>query len=199
MPEPDERELIERLASGDRSAFPEFVESYKKNVYGLAFDLTRNHHDAEDVSQEVFIKVFRSFHTFRKDARLGSWLYRITVNACHDHRRRKPQESEAGKTVPRLDGRPSVLEAMPGTDLPEKTGDDHFLQIRIAQALESVSERERTAFVLRYYEDLDLKSIAEIMDISVGSVKSYLFRGVQKLQKELADFRGGSLTEVTCG
>ncbi|MHB8054844.1 MAG: RNA polymerase sigma factor [Candidatus Aminicenantales bacterium] len=199
MPEPDERELIERLASGDRSAFQEFVESYKNNVYGLAFDLTRNHHDAEDVSQEVFIKVFRSFHTFRKDARLGSWLYRITVNACHDHRRRRPRESEAGKTVPGIDGRPSVLEALPGTDLPEKTGDAHLLQIRINRALDSVSERERTAFVLRYYEDLDLKSIAEIMDISVGAVKSYLFRGIQKLQKELADFHGGSLAEVTCG
>ena len=85
----DERSLIEGMARGDQRAFREFVEQYKKKVFFLALDMVGNAIDAEDISQEVFLKVFRSFATFRKDAKLGSWLYRVTYNASIDHLRRK--------------------------------------------------------------------------------------------------------------
>jgi RNA polymerase sigma factor (sigma-70 family) len=85
----DDSPLIEGMARGDRTAFREFVERYKKKVYFLALDMVGNPADAEDVSQEVFLKVFRSFATFKKDAKLSSWLYRVTYNASIDHLRRK--------------------------------------------------------------------------------------------------------------
>ena len=85
----DENAIIEGMARGDQRAFRELVERYKKKVYYLALDMAGNPVDAEDISQEVFLKVFRSFATFRKGAKLGSWLYRVTYNASIDHLRRK--------------------------------------------------------------------------------------------------------------
>src|SRR5512147_234230 len=85
----DDAELIEGLTRGDERAFRDLVERYKKMIYFLALDMAGNPADAEDISQEVFIKVHRSFGTFKKDAKLGSWLYRITYNACIDHLRKR--------------------------------------------------------------------------------------------------------------
>lgn len=82
------KELIDRLGRGEKSAFEELVENYKKKVYYLALDMAGNHPDAEDIPQEVFLKVSRSFKTFNREAKLSSWIYRITDNACIDHLRR---------------------------------------------------------------------------------------------------------------
>ena len=186
----DERSLIEGIARGDRAAFREFVEQYKKKVYFLALDMVGNAVDAEDISQEVFLKVFRSFATFRKGAKLSSWLYRVTYNASIDHIRRK-------KFVPEPVG-DEVLESRSRDDNaglpyggavdPALAAESSQLQARIARALEKVSPQEKAVFLLRHYDDLMLKDIASSLGLSIGSVKSYLFRAVRKLQKEL----GGS-------
>jgi len=185
----DERSLIEGMARGDRAAFQEFVEQYKKKVYYLALDMAGNPVDAEDISQEVFLKVFRSFATFRKDAKLGSWLYRVTYNASIDHLRRKKFVPEpVGDEV--LESRSRDGAGLPSGASPDPalTAESSQLQARISRALEKVSPQEKAVFLLRHYDDLMLKDIASSLGLSIGSVKSYLFRAVRKLQKEL----GGS-------
>lgn len=186
MNEETDRALAERLLQGDRTAFRELVETYKKRIYGLAFEITRNRSDAEDVSQEVFMKVCRSIGTFQRDARLSSWLYRIAVNAAIDHARKKPffppevRETPAGAALGLSDQDPISISAGP-----EQEAEARLLRARIERALERVSEREKNVFLLRHYHDLKLKEIAEVLSISEGSVKSYLFRVIKKLQKEL--------------
>jgi len=187
----DERSLVDGIARGDRAAFREFVEQYKKKVFFLALDMVGNAVDAEDISQEVFLKVFRSFATFREGAKLSSWLYRVTYNASIDHLRRK-------KFVPEPVG-DDILESRSRDDNaglpyggavdPAQAAESRQLQARIARALEKVSPQEKAVFLLRHYDDLMLKDIASSLGLSIGSVKSYLFRAVRKLQKEL----GGSL------
>src|SRR3990167_6921141 len=81
-------ELICRGAGGDASAFQALVERHRSMVYRVAYQFAGNHHDAEDIAQEVFIKVYRSLDRFRHDSQLSSWMYRIVMNACIDHRRR---------------------------------------------------------------------------------------------------------------
>src|ERR671921_1509676 len=81
-------DLISRAAAGDHFAFQTLVERHRSMVYRVAYQFAGNHHDAEDIAQEVFIKVYRSLDKFRQDAQLSSWLYRIVMNACIDHRRR---------------------------------------------------------------------------------------------------------------
>lgn len=182
----DENAIIEGMARGDQRAFRELVDRFKKKVYFLALDMAGNPVDAEDISQEVFLKVYRHFATFRKGARLGSWLYRITYNASIDHLRRKGAAPEAvPDEIIESSGRseaglPRAVAADPGAALEASQ-----LQERIAQALEKVSPQEKAVFLLRHYDDLMLKDIASCLGLSVGSVKSYLFRAVRKLQKEL--------------
>ena len=182
----DEDAIIEGMTRGDQRAFRELVERFKKKVFYLALDMAGNPVDAEDISQEVFLKVYRSFGTFRKGAKLGSWLYRITYNASIDHLRRKGAAPEAMAD--------EIIESSAGSDagLPRRGPADpaaalesRQLQDRIAYALDKVSPQEKAVFVLRHYEDLQLKDIALSLGLSVGSVKSYLFRAVRKLQKEL--------------
>ena len=182
----DESAIIEGMARGDRIAFRELVERYKKKVYYLALDMAGNPVDAEDISQEVFLKVHRSFSTFRRGAKLGSWLYRVTYNASIDHLRSRgaapePVEDEVLESRSR-DGAALVQGR---TSDPAAAAESNQLQARIALALEKVSPQEKAVFLLRHNEDLMLKDIAETLGLSIGSVKSYLFRAVRKLQKEL--------------
>jgi len=182
----DESAIIEGMARGDQRAFRELVERYKKKVYYLALDMAGNAVDAEDISQEVFLKVYRSFSTFRRGAKLGSWLYRVTYNAAIDHLRSKgavPEPVDDQVLESRSAGGAGLAQGrMPD---PAAAAEASDLQRRIAQALEKVSPQEKAVFLLRHNEDLMLKDIAETLGLSIGSVKSYLFRAVRKLQKEL--------------
>jgi len=194
----DEKELIGRLAGGEPSAFRDLVEAHKKRVYFLALDMVRNPVDAEDISQEVFLKVFRSFRTFNREAGLGSWLYRIAYNACIDHLRKKaitpePADNEALETGLRkgipIAGAAEIPDPVSAADL-------GYIRKRIEAALACVTPQEKAVFVLRHYEDLSLKEIAATLGLSLGSVKSYLFRAIQKLRKELGPLQAGSGSEV---
>ena len=182
----DENAIIEGMARGEQRAFRELVERFKKKVYYLALDMAGNPIDAEDISQEVFLKVYRSFATFRRGARLGSWLYRITYNASIDHLRRKgaSPEAVADELIEAAGGSEAGLPRRGAAD-PSADLESRQLQDRIAKALEKVSPQEKAVFLLRHYDDLMLKDIASSLGLSIGSVKSYLFRAVHKLQKEL--------------
>jgi RNA polymerase sigma-70 factor (ECF subfamily) len=180
----EEKELIDRLSRGDMTAFRELVESYKKKMYYFALDLVGDPADAEDVSQEVFLKVFRSFKTFKRDAKLSSWLYRIAYNAAIDHLRRRSLAPQAVEDTV-LDASSGGFSDSPSSQNPVQAAENSLLQTRIEKALEKVSSQERAVFLLRHYNELRLNEIAETMQISIGSVKSYLFRCVRKLQKEM--------------
>jgi len=181
----EEKELIDRLSRGDMAAFRELVEAYKKKMYYFALDMVRDPADAEDISQEVFLKVFRGFRTFKRDAKLSSWLYRIAYNASIDHLRRKSLAPEPTEDEILDVARPGFGES-PGSPDPARTAENRLLSAQVERALQKVSARERTVFLLRHYNNLMLEEIAETMQISIGSVKSYLFRCLRKLQKELA-------------
>jgi RNA polymerase sigma-70 factor, ECF subfamily len=194
----DEKELIAGLARGDRAAFRELVETHKKKVYFLALDLVRNPADAEDISQEVFLKAFRGFKTFNRDARLGSWLYRITYNASIDHLRKKaitPEPMEDAALEAGFQSHPQISEPRFGQD-PAAAAERGLLMEQIEKALGCISPQEKAVFLLRHYEDQNLKDIAETLGLTIGSVKSYLFRAIRKLQKELASCREGSGLET---
>jgi RNA polymerase sigma-70 factor (ECF subfamily) len=184
----DESAIIEGMARNDPRAFRELVERYKKKVYFLALDMAGNPVDAEDISQEVFLKVHRSFATFRRGAKLGSWLYRVTYNAAIDHLRSKGSAPEPMADEV-LESRSREDDGLPhGRALdPAAAAEERELQARIALALEKVSPQEKAVFLLRHNEDLMLKDIASTLGLSIGSVKSYLFRAVRKLQKELRE------------
>jgi len=187
----DERGLVERLQRGEPAAFRELVCGYQRDVYALAYDLTGSHHDAEDLSQDVFIKALRAIGSFRADAKLGSWLYRITMNAYIDSRRRKPVAfvsldagaADDGSETPPLE----LVDA--AAPRPDRRAGAARLQADVESALSVLSAQERSVFVLRHYHDLQIREIADSLSIAEGSVKSLLFRAVRKLRDRLSQYR----------
>jgi RNA polymerase sigma-70 factor (ECF subfamily) len=183
----NDQTLIDRLCSGDPAAFYDLVGRYKKKVYYLAYDITGDHHEAEDVSQEVFMKVYRALRTFRRDAKMSSWLHQITVNASIDSLRKK--SGKFAKSSDGLDGvssRENLLASGAHNFDPVQNIESVQLQNRIAQALMKISPKERSVFVMCHYNGLKLMETAEILNVTVGTVKSLLFRAIRKLRKELS-------------
>jgi len=181
--------LIDRLCSGDQTAFYELVGKHKKKIYHVAYDITGDHQEAEDISQEVFMKVFRSLKTFRRDAKMSSWLYQIAVNTSIDSLRRK--STKPAKSVDEWDSistEGSVLAGSGHNFDPARSAEFGQIQDRISRALKKISPRERSVFVMCHYNGLKLNETAEILNITIGSVKSLLFRAIRKLRKELSPF-----------
>jgi len=177
-----EAEILERAQKGEIAAFQEIVERYKKNVYYLALDLTGNHEDAEDLSQDVFIRAYQSIARFRGEAKLSSWLYRITVNTHINSKRKKSLRLIS--IYPQKEGEPEIQVADPSPD-PHTEVESRHVQKDIDSALDQLTPRERAVFVLRHYNDLMLEDIAKTLEISEGTVKSLLFRACRRLRKEI--------------
>lgn len=185
-------QLVERLRAGEPAAFREMVERYQRDVYALAYDLCGNHHDAEDLSQEVFIKAFRAFGSFRADAQLGSWLYRIAMNAHIDNKRRKPVQLVSIDAHLGDDPEQPAAERMvelAAESRPDRTAGAARFQADVERALSALSTQERSVFVLRHYHDMKIGEISESLSIAEGTVKSLLFRSMRKLRDRLSHYR----------
>jgi RNA polymerase sigma-70 factor (ECF subfamily) len=189
--EENETNLIERVCSGDINAFQEIVESYKKKVYYIAYDIVGDFHEAEDISQEVFIKMYRALDRFRKDAKMSSWLYQITVNTAIDSlRRRKAKPRFNVEDIEQVGVRDRAFQsASPEAD-PERRAVATLMQEHIDLALQKITPQERAVFVMRHYNEFKIREIAEVLDVSPGTVKSLLFRALRKLRKELSSSQG---------
>jgi RNA polymerase sigma-70 factor (ECF subfamily) len=183
-------QLVERLRAGEPAAFREMVEQYQRDVYALAYDLCGNHHDAEDLSQEVFIKAYRAIGSFRADAKLGSWLYRIAMNAHIDNKRRKPVQlvSIDAHMDEGEEERPPLELAAIESGRPDRSAGAARFHADVERALDALSTQERTVFVLRHYHDMKIAEISSSLSIAEGTVKSLLFRSMRKLRDRLSQY-----------
>jgi RNA polymerase sigma-70 factor, ECF subfamily len=152
-------------------------------VYRVAYQFAGNHHDAEDIAQEVFIKVYRSLDKFRQDAQLTSWLYRIVMNACIDHRRR---QSPAGSAPFGEEAEQRLLNTPEERPGPE----DHAYAGELGQVLEAEVARlphgQRVVFVMRHHQGLKLCEIAEALGLAEGTVKRQLHAAIYRLREALS-------------
>lgn len=172
--------------------FDRVVQLHQRKIYFLSLDLTGNHHDAEDLAQEVFLKAYKGLKRFRGEAELGTWLYRITVNTHIDKMRKKSEA--AMRNYDSWDDEQSVLHFKPPADSslrgnPERKLRSAGIQEDIAQALKRLSPRQHSVFVLRHYQHLKLREIADVLSCSEGTVKTTLFRAIRRLRDELAAYR----------
>ena len=179
-------DLVARAAAGDGAAFHALVERHRAMVYRLAYQFAGNHHDAEDIAQDVFIKVYRSLDRFRYDAQLTSWLYRIVMNACIDQKRR---QSPAGWA-------PFTEEAelqMANTPADGPGPEDQAYGGQLGEVLESEIARlppgQRLVFTMRHHEGLKLSEIAGALGLAEGTVKRQLHAAVHRLRAALTSAR----------
>jgi RNA polymerase sigma-70 factor (ECF subfamily) len=176
----DEKEVAAGISTGSVPAFRQLVERYKKKVFYLAFDMLGKHHEAEDISQEVFIKVYRHRHKIDRIDQISTWIHRITVNTCIDQLRKKSRKNQVNLENDTLDALnyQAAAEQNPSSD-PEK---DLVIQSQISHLLKAVTPRERSVVILRYIQGFKISEIAQTLKVSEGAIKSLLVRARRKMQ-----------------
>lgn len=179
---------VARARSGDEGAFRTLVERHSRSIFRLAFRMTGNEHDAEDVVQETFLKAYRRLAQFEERAHFGSWLYRIAANCAYDTlRARARREEQAPLPEPLQEDDPVVAIAADGPS-PDRLVFSGQVQQRVRTAMARLSERERAAFVLRHFEEMSTKEIGDALGLDEGAVKHSVFRAVRKLREALEPF-----------
>ncbi|MFP4499919.1 MAG: RNA polymerase sigma factor [Candidatus Hydrogenedentota bacterium] len=178
---PEDPELVARAQAGDTEAFEVLVRRYRNEVYALSYHFLRNREEAWDISQEVFIKAYKSIGRFRGDASFKTWLMRITANRCKDVFKKRHLNTVPFDDTLAASHMPS---AMPN---PGDRSAARELGAAIEQAVAQLPHKHKTAFVLREYEGLSYQEMAEAMGCSLGTVMSRLHHARRKLQNALME------------
>ena len=185
-----ENELIRRAQGGDLEAFCLLARDYERRVHALALHYCRRPEDAEDLSQEVWLKAFRSLGGFRFESSFHTWLRRILVNAFLNHRRSETVTRDEVRTAVRLDSLEEMRDGEAhGPALAGADAEDDFhkkiLAGRVMRALGELTEQQRLIFLLRHREGMTGPEIAGALGCAEGTVKKSLFRSVEKLRASL--------------
>lgn len=194
----EDSRILRGLRAGIESAYEELMERYEQPIYGIVYRLVGNQDEACDVAQEVFLKVFRGVHSFRGRSSLRTWIYRIAVNEAHNKRRWFARHRRREISIEN-DG-PERGNSLERAADPRRSPYDQVLDSEnrtlIERALTRVNPIFCAAVVLRDIEDLSYEEIAEILQISLGTVKSRILRGREALRRELTQRSDANVAEV---
>lgn len=171
-----DQDAARRVLQGDQCAFRVLVDRHSHAIFRLAFRMTRNEQDAEDLVQETFLRAYKQLHRFDGRCAFATWIYRICVNCSLDLiRTRKLQPTVA-----------NWLDQVAAHDpSPERLLQSHQIAGFLSPAMQQLTETERAAFILRHHEGLAIEQIAEILGVQAGAAKHSIFRAVQKLRRAL--------------
>jgi RNA polymerase sigma-70 factor, ECF subfamily len=183
---------IERTLAGDREAFHILLERHSHNVFRLAYRMTGNQHDAEEVVQEAFLRAYQKLSQFAERANFGTWVYRIAANYAIDRMRQRHSEDSQREHPGRdtderleLDRMSIVPDAAPS---PERLAQSGELAEHLRRAMNTLTPAERTAFVMRHWGGSGIDEIATALSSSTSAAKNTVFRSVQKLRQALEPF-----------
>jgi len=188
-------ELIVQLQQGDGSAFKKLVDEWQDMVYNTALGIVQNADDADDITQEVFIQVYRSVSSFKGDSKFSTWLYRITLGKALDHEKKKKRKKRFG-FVQGLFGADGAEQAHavefehPGVQLEKKERAGELFS-----ALKQLPNNQRIAFTLHKLEGQSYQQVAEIMNTTLYAVESLMSRAKTNLRKELKKYYENSIAE----
>jgi RNA polymerase sigma-70 factor (ECF subfamily) len=183
-------EVMLRVKAGDQSAFDYLVQKYRRPLVSFMYRMARNTAAAEDLAQEVFLRVYRSRQTYEASAKFTTWLYRIAtnlaVNHARDTRHERPEvtvsldepDEETGTTLDVADGTISAEEALVRRER----------MAAIRSKVEALPERQKLAVIMHKYQQMDYKQIADVLKLSESATKSLLFRAYQTLREQLKEF-----------
>lgn len=176
---------IKQVRKGDQNAFGEIVELYKDKVFQLCFRMLGNSHEAEDISQEAFIRAYINIERYNIDRKFSTWLYRIATNLCIDRIRKKKPDYYLDAEVAGTEGL-TLYSQIPASQLaPDEEVSKIELQVIIQNEILKLPEKYRAVIVLKYIEELPLLEISKILDLPIGTVKTRIHRGREALRKQL--------------
>jgi RNA polymerase sigma-70 factor (ECF subfamily) len=182
-----DNELITGIKNGDQLAFKLLVEKYQQSIIRTCLGLLQDYDDAQDIAQEVFVEVFQSIQKFRSDSSIATWLYRIAVNKSINLLKKNRRKRWVMNFESFISGK-QLSETLPAgkQSIPEN---QMILaeELRLLRdAISNLPDNQRIAFTLHKYEELPYKQIAEVMDVSLSSVESLIFRAKSGLKKKLS-------------
>ena len=178
------------IKNGDPKAFRVFVNETHDNIYGLAYRFLQNKDDAEDITQEVFLEVYKSINKFKEESDVKTWMYRITVNKSLNLIKKEKKHRKIINIDP-SDNEEQTHSIQLKADRAQEAGfqlENNELKTILTDALNRLPERQKSAFILHNYEAQSYQSIANILQISLSSVESLIFRARTNLKKDLVTF-----------
>ncbi|MFQ5751961.1 MAG: RNA polymerase sigma factor [bacterium] len=177
--------LIKKAIEGDESAYKQLLENYRGAIYNLLFKMVRNREETEDLVQEAFMKAFNALPSFNEEYAFSTWLYKIAINNCIDHMRKKRLKTYSiNKPVRSKDG--ELGREFPDSSMsPDKNILSEEKSKLIGGAIDELPENYKIAIVLRHTEEKSYEEIAQILDIPLGTVKARIFRAREMLKKKL--------------
>jgi RNA polymerase sigma-70 factor (ECF subfamily) len=182
----DDLSLISRFKTGDISVFEEILLRHQDKIYNLCRRMLGNSHDAEDATQDVFLKAYQNINKFKPEASLYTWLFRIAVNTCIDYKREPFFESLFKSSK---EGDVFVVDSPTGSPSPDRLYESKQISDAIQLTLSRLPVKLRAVIVLKEIEGLSYEEIAEVLDVSIGTVKSRISRARDDLKEVLKKFR----------
>lgn len=175
----DEQKLIRRARRGDEAASRELVDLHKDRLFAFIWRILRDHHDAEEISQEAFLRAFAALDSFNHRYRFSTWLFTIAYRLCLNHLRRKPPLSADPGFPDLADHQPDAAESLAASEQARR------LSQLVWQAVEQLSPPQKAAVLLFYREQMGCQEIAEVLDMPAATVKSHLHRARARLRQLL--------------
>jgi RNA polymerase sigma-70 factor (ECF subfamily) len=172
-----EQQLILEAKAGSHRAFQSLVERHMRKTYNLAFSFVGDHDSAEDIAQEVFVKVYSALSSFRGEAELGTWIYRIATNLSLNHVKQHKRRAE--RTVDVMDTAATSLASH------DNHAEESDRRAHIERALHELPTLQRAVVILRHLDGLSTRQVSHILKCSEGTVKTHLFRGLKKMRNKL--------------
>ncbi len=184
-----EQELVKKLQQADQLAFKHLVDKYQDKVQNTCWGFVKSSTEAEDLTQEVFIEIYESIHTFKFDSKLGTYIYRVAVNKSLDYIRKQKSQKRWGVILSILSwSENKELPSMPDWEHPGVTLENKERASILMSKVEELPDNQRVAFTLHKIEGLSYQEIAEVMQVSLASVESLIFRAKQNLKKKLQGY-----------
>lgn len=180
-----EREIVRKASAGDMAAFEQLVALYEKKIYMLAYRNLGNEQDALDISQEVFLRVFRFLPGFKGDSSFSTWIYRIAVNLCKDYVKKRRYGTEVPLYQQGEDEEEYQIEVSDFRFNPESEAERKEMVEELGKALDTLSDQHREVLVMREISGKSYLEIAELLKLDVGTVKSRISRAREKLREYL--------------
>lgn len=185
LPETDDPiRLVERIQAGDREAFTLITQKYQKKVFMLAYSFFRNREDALDIVQETFLRLYNKVQLYKQENDFQNWLLQIAKNLCIDAYRKNRNHSQQNRQDRNMDDMKLAL--------PDPDGFMRISEIRqiVSRCLDQLSDRQRSVFVMKHFNQMDYREIAQVLDVALGTVKSLHFKAVQRMRTLMNPYLG---------
>lgn len=183
----DENQLIQEAKAGNLTAFEKLISSYEKKIYNYCLRMTNNREDAEDLTQEVFIRVYNSLKRFRGNSQLSTWIYRIAHNVCID-RYRKAKLTTISLSQPKGPDDEREMDLPANNSSPEEEAMRMELKKHLLKSISELQPKYRSVIVLRDIQDHSYEEIAEILQLPLGTVKSHISRARAALRQAVRPY-----------